>query len=62
MGWSDEAFDKAYEQKINNDKNARKKRREQLAKHRKVIASCNVLLIFEALALVIIIIALILLM
>ncbi len=62
MGWSDEAFDKAYEQKISNDKNVRRKKREQLAKHRKVIASCNVLLIIEALALVILIIALILLM
>ena len=60
MGWSDEEFDRAYDEKLSNERNVRRKRREQLAKHRKVIASCNVLLVVEAIALVILIVALIL--
>lgn len=58
--WSDEAFDKAYDKKRADELEALRKRRIERAKHRKVIARCNLLLVCEGVTLVVLVIALIL--
>lgn len=58
--WSDEAFDKAYDEKRADELEALRKRRIERAKHRKVIARCNLLLVCEGVTLVVLVIALIL--
>ncbi|MGN0164967.1 MAG: hypothetical protein ACI39R_02190 [Lachnospiraceae bacterium] len=58
--WSDEAFDRDYDEKKSKELKERKKRREELARHRRVIAKCNLLLICEGVTLLVLIIALIL--
>lgn len=58
--WSDDAFDKAYDERKADELEALRKRRIERARHRRVIARCNLLLVCEGITLVILIVALIL--
>lgn len=59
-GWSEEAFEEEYEARKQAETTSLKKRRQELTRHRNLIAKCNILLVCEGVTLIVLIIALIL--
>ncbi len=59
-GWNDEEFDRAYDESKADELSAIRRRRAEKARHRRIIARCNLLLVCESVTLVLLVIALIL--